>query len=344
MADKQFLAGRRALYQDQLDDNRVACLLCPHACVLQEGQTGLCRTRVNREGELMTLAYGNPCSVALDPIEKKPLYHFLPGTSVFSFSTGGCNFRCLNCQNWEISQVSPLECGRYQLKPEELVDQAILHGADSIAFTYTEPTVYYEYMFDTARLAHEKGLKTVMVSNGYIQEAPLQQLIPYLDAANIDLKCFDETIYRRLTGGKLRPVLQTLESLKSTHVWLEITNLLVPGFSDQPEQITSMCQWLIRHGFERTPLHFSRFFPMYKLNTLPPTSAALLVEAKTIAEKAGLKYVYIGNVRGLNAENTRCPSCGAVLIMREAYRVAVTGLEKDHCQHCGASLDGIFAE
>jgi pyruvate formate lyase activating enzyme len=198
-------------------------------------------------------------------------------------------------------------------------------------------------MLDTARLAHEKGLKTVMVSNGYIQEAPLQQLIPYLDAANIDLKCFDETIYVKLTRGKLPPVLQTLERLKNAHVWLEITNLLVPGFSDQPEQITSMCQWLIRHGFDRTPLHFSRFFPLYKLSALSPTSASSLVEAKTIAEKAGLKYVYIGNVRGLNAENTRCPSCGAVLIMRDAYRVAVTGLIKNHCRHCGALLDGVWA-
>src|SRR5659263_304969 len=230
--------SRLASYQEMLPDKKVRCLLCPHYCIIREGKTGICRTRENIGGKLYTLAYGNPCSISVDPIEKKPLFHFFPGTKIYSLGTAGCNFRCLNCQNWQISQSSPSAMDHYDLMPEEVMQQALSHDTNSIAFTYTEPTVFYEYVYDTAKIAHEKGVKTVFISNGYINEKPLLDLCPYLDAANIDLKCFDNAVYRKLGGGQLQPVLDTLKTLKENSVWLEITNLLVPTYSDSLETVS----------------------------------------------------------------------------------------------------------
>jgi len=278
------------------EGSKVTCLLCPHYCVIPEGKTGKCRTRINKEGVLYSLAYGNPCSVAIDPIEKKPLYHFLPGSQVLSIATAGCNFRCLNCQNWTISQASPENIDHYDLSPGQIINMALRHKTPSIAFTYTEPTVFYEYMFDIAVKAHEKGLKTVMVSNGYINSGPLEALCPYIDAANIDLKCFDDKMYRRLTGGKLQPVLDTLLTLHKTGVWIEITHLIIPGMTDNPVWFESMCRWLSDNGFASTPLHISRFFPAYKLPHLPPTPVKRIMEAKETALKCGLRFVYPGNI------------------------------------------------
>jgi len=292
---------KKVLYQKKIPDssehiNVVRCLVCPHNCIVIEGKHGICKTKVNIEGVLFSIAYGNPCSISVDPIEKKPLYHFFPGSEIYSLAIAGCNFRCLNCQNWQISQSSPDECDFYEMTPLEVVGQAILNGTNSIAFTYTEPTVFYEYVFDTAKIAREKGLKTVLVSNGYINQQPLIDLIPYLDAANIDLKCFDDSVYHKLTGGRLHPVLETLKTIKSKGVWLEITNLIIPTWSDSPVMIKEMCNWLVDNGFSDTPLHFSRFFPTYKLLHLPPTPESILFKAKEIAEKAGIKFVYIGNL------------------------------------------------
>jgi pyruvate formate lyase activating enzyme len=333
---------RLARYQEKLTDNVVSCHLCPHNCIIHDGKYGICQTRINYKGELYSIAYGNPCSVSIDPIEKKPLFHFFPGTKIYSLATAGCNFRCLNCQNWQISQTRPKSHGHYELLPEEAVQDAISQETESIAFTYTEPTVFYEYLYDTAKAAHEKGLKTVIVSNGFINEKPLLDLCPSLDAANIDLKCFDDLVYHKLTGGRLQPVLDTLKTLKDNGVWLEITNLLVPGYSDSPDMILAMCDWLVENGFEDTPLHFSRFFPTYKLSQLPPTAENGLINAKEIAEKKGMKYVYIGNIPSLNGENTYCPTCKQMLAERNGYVVIRNLIHDGLCSLCGEHVAGVW--
>ena len=334
--------SRPAMWQEQLSEMRVQCHLCPHECVLHPGQTGICRTRINHDGELYTQAYGNPCSISIDPIEKKPLFHFFPGSGIYSLSTAGCNFRCLNCQNWQISQVSPRALQHFDMSPTELVQQAIRHDTDCIAFTYTEPTVFYEYILDTASIAKEKGVKTVFISNGYINKKPLAGLMPWLDAANIDLKCFDDEVYHRLDGGRLQPVLETLKVLKAGGVWLEITNLQVPGYTDSPELILTMCEWLVENGFADTPLHFSRFFPTYRLKDLPPTSEATLIHAKAIAEKTGMKFIYVGNIPGLHDENTVCPACRQLLVERESYQVKSNYIHHGQCVFCGEPIPGVW--
>lgn len=323
-------------------DNTVKCLLCPHECLVREGETGLCRTRTNREGVLYSVAYGNPCSVAVDPVEKKPLYHFLPGTEILSLATAGCNFHCLNCQNWHISQVSPLSFQSYDMLPRQVAEMAVSCHAPSIAFTYTEPTVFYEYMFDSAVLAREKGLKTVAVSNGYINLEPLAALIPYLDAANIDLKCFDDKLYRRLTGGRLQPVLDSLLALLGAGVWIEITHLVIPGVTDDPVQFESMCRWLAENGFEAVPLHISRFFPCYKLQDLDHTPLESITRARDIALGCGLKFVYPGNVPSDKENHTRCPGCGRVVVERDHYTLAGLHLTKGSCNYCGATVQGLW--
>lgn len=336
--------SRIASFQEPEKENVVRCLLCPHACVLKDGQTGICRSRFNRQGILYTCSYGNPCSLAIDPIEKKPLFHFYPGTKILSLAVNGCNFRCLNCQNWELSQTAPDKTAPNKLLPEEVVRQTLKQELKSIAFTYTEPTVFYEYIYDTIRMAHEQGLKTVMISNGYINKQPLLELCPFLDAANIDLKCFDENVHLYLTGGRLQPVLETLKTLREQGVWLEITHLLVPGFSDNPEMIRSMCDWLVENGFADTPLHLSRFFPAYKLNELPPTSVKILIQAGEIASAAGMKYVYIGNTPSLIAENTFCPSCKTLLVERRGYAVCQNRIRDSLCPSCGCKIVGAWSD
>jgi pyruvate formate lyase activating enzyme len=330
----------KALYQEKLSGNTVRCLICPHNCTVHEGKYGQCRTRVNDHGELYSTAYGAPCSLSVDPIEKKPLFHFYPGSGIFSLATFGCNLHCLNCQNWQISQSSPSESDHYSLMPEEVVEQAIHSGTHSIAFTYTEPTVFYEYVLDIAKIAHERGLQTVLVSNGYINERPLLNLCPYINAANIDLKCFNDTVYRKLTGGGLKPVLKTLKRLRENGIWLEITNLLIPTWSDDTEVIRAMCNWLTDNGFADNPLHFSRFFPTYKLTNLPPTPEALLIKAKEIAEDVGMKYVYIGNLPQLHGENTYCPKCKKMLVERIGYGVKNNFIHNDLCSFCGEPIAG----
>jgi len=329
-------------YQEKLEGNKVRCHICPHNCLLNEGGMGICKARVNKKGTLYSFAYGNPCSIGIDPIEKKPLFHFLPGERIYSLATAGCNFRCLNCQNWQISQSSPNELEHYDLLPEEVVKSAIAHNTQLIAFTYTEPTVFYEYVYDTAQIAHEEGLRTVFISNGFINKQPLLDLCPYLDAANIDLKCFDDAIYRELDGGRLQPVLDTLKTIKEKGVWLEITNLLVPDYTDNPKMIEAMCNWLIENGFSDTPLHFSRFFPAYKLANMPPTQESLLIEAKNIAKKAGIKYVYIGNIPSLHDENTYCPHCKRMIIERNGFTVERNHIQEGKCEFCKEPIAGIW--
>ena len=283
-------------YYQRLGEGRVECQLCPHHCKIANGKTGICRSRRNKDDVLVSEVYGKPCSLAIDPIEKKPLYHFHPGTKCLSIACIGCNFRCLNCQNHEISQVSPSEVGHYDLSPQSVVDLCLEHHCPGIAYTYTEPLTYLEYIVDTARLAHENGLWNILVTAGYVCQEPLADLLPYLDAANIDLKSFSDDIYQKVSGGHLQPVLDTILAMQKAGVWIELTNLIIPGVNDDMTMIRQMCRWIANNGLADNPLHFSRFSPRYKMADIPPTPIYTLKEAKQIAEEEGMKYVYLGNV------------------------------------------------
>ena len=283
-------------YYKRLDNGQVECTLCPHRCRIAEGKTGVCRSRKNQGGVLVSEVYGKPCSLAIDPIEKKPLYHFHPGTTCLSLACTGCNFRCLNCQNHDISQVSPEDVNHYELSPEDVVALCLKHHCPGIAYTYTEPLTYLEYIIDCARLAHEAGLWNILVTAGYVCQEALADLLPYLDAANVDLKSFSDDIYNRVSGGHLQPVLDTILAMKQAGVWVEITNLVIPGINDDMDMIRQMCRWLADNDLANAPLHFSRFFPRYKMQDVPPTPIATLKAAKQIAEEEGIKHVYLGNV------------------------------------------------
>ena len=283
-------------YFKQLDDGRIECQLCPHHCKIVNGKTGICRNRRNQDGVLISEVYGQPCSLAIDPIEKKPPYHFHPGTKCLSIACTGCNFRCLNCQNYEISQVAPSEAGHYDLSPEAIVELCQQYHCPGIAYTYTEPLTYLEYITDTARMAHEAGLWNILVTAGYVCQEPLKDLLPYLDAANIDLKSFSDDIYKQVSGGHLQPVLDTILAMHDAGVWIELTNLVIPGVNDDMQMIRQMCQWIVSNGLSENPLHFSRFFPRYKMENIPPTPIHTLKEAKQIAQEAGIRHVYLGNI------------------------------------------------
>ncbi len=298
--------------------------------------------RVNKGGNLKTLAYGNPCAVNVDPVEKKPLYHFLPGTRAFSVATAGCNLNCLNCQNWEISQSSPDKTRNYNMPPDEVIAMAEKYQCQSIAYTYTEPVVFVEYMMDTAKLARKKNIKNLMISAGYIKEKPLIDLCKVIDAANIDLKGFDNELYKKLNSGILEPVLNTLKILKENHVHLEITNLLVPGWTDDMKMIRKMCKWLLKNGFENIPLHLSRFYPMYRLKNLPSTPIKVLQNACAIAKQEGLNNIFIGNVAEIDASNTVCPKCGEMLVKRKGYKVKFNNINNSHCPNCKAEIYGVW--
>ncbi|MBN1598705.1 MAG: AmmeMemoRadiSam system radical SAM enzyme [Bacteroidales bacterium] len=320
----------------------VKCGICPNECTLRPGETSDCRNRINYDGKLYSIAYGNPCAVHIDPIEKKPLLHFYPKSKAFSIATAGCNFVCLNCQNWEISQTSPKKTRNYDLMPERVVESCKKNSCESIAYTYSEPVSFYEYVYDTSKLAHEVSIKNVMVSNGYINQKPLKKLIPYLDAANIDLKSFDDEIYLKLNAGKLQPVLDTLITLKDNGVWVEITNLIIPSWTDDLEMIKRMCAWLVSNGFSEYPLHFSRFHPTYRLTQLPATPLATLIKASDIARREGCKYVYVGNIPGKGMENTICPNCREVVIERRGYTILKYDISSGKCKHCGTKINGIW--
>ena len=283
-------------YYRQLSDGRVECQLCPHHCRISEGKTGICKSRRNHGGVLVSDVYGKPCALAIDPIEKKPLYHFHPGTTCLSIACTGCNFRCLNCQNHDISQVFPEQVDSYNLSPEGIVSLCEKHHQPGIAYTYTEPLTYIEYVMDTARLAHEKGIWNILVTAGYVCKEPLAELLPYIDAANIDLKSFSDDIYQRVSGGHLSTVLDTILSMRDAGIWIELTNLIIPGVNDDMNMIRRMCRWMKENDLANAPLHFSRFFPRYKMENIPPTPIRTLQAAKQIAHAEGIQSVYLGNV------------------------------------------------
>ena len=318
------------------------CLICPNECTLKPGELSDCHNRINKDGKLYTIAYGNPCAIHLDPIEKKPLYHFLPTTRAYSIATAGCNLACLNCQNWTISQTTPTETRNYDLMPDEVVKQAVLNNCHSIAYTYSEPITFFEYTCDSARLARQQGIRNVMVSAGYINPDPLRHLLSNIDGVNIDLKSFSDSIYLKLNAGKLQPVLEGLKIFREMGVWLEITNLVIPGWTDDMDMISRMCDWLYSNDFKDVPLHFSRFHPTYKLTQLPPTPVTTLEKARETAMNAGIRFVYIGNVPGNKASNTNCPECGEIVLERKGFRITLNNLVKGKCKSCGEIIPGVW--
>jgi pyruvate formate lyase activating enzyme len=309
---------------------------------VERGERGACRVRENVDGKYYSLVYGNPCAVHVDPIEKKPFFHVLPATPSFSIATAGCNLHCKFCQNWEISQASPDDTYNHDLPPEEVVKQAIQYRCRSIASTYVEPTIFMEYMLDIGRLAREQKILKVIHSNGFINPAPLKDLCRVLDAACIDLKGFTDEFYRDIAGGSLHPVLNTLKQLKEERVHTELVNLIIPTRNDSMDGIRSMCRWIREELGADVPIHFSRFYPLYKLKSLPPTPVATLEAAWKTALDEGLHYVYIGNVPGHPAENTTCPSCKKTVIERKGYQVQKVGLQGGQCPFCRHPIRGIW--
>jgi pyruvate formate lyase activating enzyme len=342
MAKKGLVKTKLSPYFTSLERGEIQCELCPHRCRVAKGKRGLCRVRENRDGKYYSLVYGNPCAVHLDPIEKKPFSHVLPGTTSFSLATAGCNFQCKFCQNWEISQAFPEDVYSYDVPPELIVSRAKEIGARSVAYTYVEPMIFYEYMSDISLLAKKAGLLNVTHSNGFINPAPLKNLCKVLDAVNIDLKGFTENFYRELCGGELSPVLETLKTLKKEKVHLEITTLMIPTKNDEMSVIKEMCVWIKKELGEDTPIHFSRFYPLYKLKTLPPTPVSTLEMAREVALSAGLEYVYVGNIPGHAGENTFCPKCKKMVIQRTGYMVGEIHLKDGKCRYCGKPISGIW--
>ncbi len=340
---KGLIRTKLSPYFVPLEGGNIRCELCPHQCRVSKGKRGLCRVRENRDGNYYSLVYGNPCAIHPDPIEKKPFFHILPGTISFSLATAGCNFQCKFCQNWELSQASPEDVFNHDVPPEMIVKKAKDIGAHSIAYTYVEPTVFYEYMSDIAQLSKKAGLLNLTHSNGFINPAPLRTLCKVLDAANIDLKGFTESFYRELCSGELNPVLRTLKILKEEKVHLEITNLMIPTKNDDIHLIREMCLWIRKELGAETPIHFSRFYPLYKLRTLPPTPVSTLEKAREVALSAGLEYVYIGNIPGHEAENTFCPKCKKRIIQRTGYMVGEVNLKAGKCKFCGKPIPGIWS-
>jgi len=334
---------KEALHYKKIDKDTVACLLCPRACVLKNGQRGFCRVRESKDGKLYTLVYELPCAVHVDPIEKKPIYHMLPGSKSFSIATAGCNLRCKFCQNWQISQEAPESTHNKYLACAEVVKQAQGYNCRSIAYTYSEPNVFYEYMLDTARIAREHGIKNVWVTGGFINPRPLEILCGTIDAANIDLKGFSDKYLREVCDERLKPLLEAIKITRERGVWVEITNLIVPTLNDDMRMIKDMCLWIKENLGADTPLHFSRFWPMYKLKNLPPTPIETLRLAKNIAEGAGLNFVYIGNVPEELSSDTLCPHCKKVLIHRLGFSILKNNIVDSKCKFCGARIAGIWS-
>lgn len=322
----------------------VQCKLCPKECIIHPGERGDCRVRFNLDGKLITLVYSHPCAIHVDPIEKKPLFHFYPGSDILSIATAGCNLHCKNCQNWQISQANPEDVPSYSFRPEDIVAIALSSNCNMIAYTYTEPLTFYEYTLDTSIIARAYGMKNVLVTAGYLNKRPLRRLYRYTDAANIDLKFFNDEMYRKITTANLKPVLDALVLAREMDVWLEITNLVMPTLNDNMDEIRKMCKWIKENLGEDVPLHFSRFYPHYLLRNLPPTPYSTLKRAYQVAKEVGLKFVYIGNVFGAKEESTYCPLCNSVLIKRVGYQILEYNIVKGRCKFCNEEIPGRWRE
>lgn len=335
---------REALFYERRDKLTVSCGLCRFRCLIRDGDRGRCAVRENRGGVLYSLVYGKIVAEQVDPIEKKPLYHVLPGSRSLSIATVGCNFRCRHCQNYGISQVRrDAVIAGTDLSPMSIVESARAAGCQSISYTYTEPTVFFEFAYDTAVLAHRAGLKNIFVTNGYISREALAFISPFLDAVNIDLKAFSETFYREFVGAELAQVLDSILEFKRSGIWVELTTLLIPGLNDSDEELVSLARFLANHVGRETPWHVSRFHPAYRLLDRPPTPLTSVHRARKIGLEAGLQFVYEGNVPGGSGETTNCPVCVEPLIVRDGYRVLSSSLSKGCCSHCNCPVPGLWA-
>jgi pyruvate formate lyase activating enzyme len=334
-----------AYLYESLKDNEVKCNLCNHRCNIKNGRRGICGVRENRAGVLETLVYGKVIARHIDPIEKKPLFHFLPGSLSYSIATVGCNFKCRFCQNADIAQMPSDRNGRIvgdAFTPEDVVAAALKGDCKTIAYTYTEPTVYFEFAYDTAKLATEKGIRNVFVTNGYMTEEALQMIHPFLDAANVDLKAFTEDFYKTTCKAKLEHVKETLKRMKSLGIFVEVTTLIIPGLNDDKKELENLSAFLVDEIGPETPWHISRFHPTYKLMDRPPTPVETLIGAREIGTKAGLKYVYTGNVPGESTEKTFCDQCDHLLIDRWGFYVQDNRIKNGKCPQCNAAVDGVW--
>jgi len=338
------LARHPAMFWEKLPDRKVKCTLCPRECEVADVERGYCGVRENQGGEYQTLVYGALCSGNVDPIEKKPLFHYLPGTTAFSIATAGCNIECKFCQNWEISQFRPEQVESTLVTPAQLVRACAGRACPTIAYTYSEPVIFYEYMHDAAALARQQGIGSVMISNGYIQEQPLRQLCRQLTGVKIDFKAFSETFYAQWCSGHLKPVLATLETLKEIGIWTELVVLIIPTLNDSPQEIKAMSKWVVEHLGPDVPLHFTRFHPTYRVTNLPRTPVETLERCRQIALDAGVRYVYAGNVPTHPGENTYCHACRQELIRRVGFQVADNRIRDGKCPRCGAAIPGIWSQ
>lgn len=342
-ATKGLIKRKLSPYFTALDGGEIRCDLCPKRCRLPMGKRGFCRVRENRDGKCYSLVCGNPCAFHPDPVERDPFFHVLPGTRSLSLATAGCNFGCKFCQTWEISQASPEDVYSYDIPPELVVKRAKQMRARSISYTFVEPIIFHEYMVEIGSCAKKAGLLSLIHSNGFINRDPLRDLCKVLDAANIDLKGFTDAFYRELCDGELNPVLETLKTLKQEGIHVEITNLIIPTKNDDMSLVKEMCLWIKAELGASIPVHFSRFYPLYRLKNLPPTPVSTLEQAREVALSSGLEYVYIGNVPGHEGENTFCPQCKKMVIQRTGYMIGEVRLKAGTCEFCGKPIPGIWA-
>jgi pyruvate formate lyase activating enzyme len=331
---------KEAFWWKKQKNSTVQCFLCPRNCVIDEGNIGFCGVRQNKEGKLYSLVYGKATGIQIDPIEKKPLYHFKPGSAAFSIGTVGCNLVCQHCQNWQTSQAKPEQFHAYEISPEEIVQKAKEQHCETIAYTYNEPTIFGEYVIDTAKLARKAGIKNVLITNGFTGDV-LPDFCKHIDGVNVDLKAFDNDFYKKYSGAWLEPVLESIKTYHKKKVWVELTNLIIPTLNDDMEKIKEMITWIQENLDSEVPLHFSAFYPSYKLEDLPPTSAATLMEARKLAMEMGMKYVYIGNVVTTDEDNTYCPKCGELVIERMNFTILQNDLKNGKCK-CGANIKGVW--
>jgi pyruvate formate lyase activating enzyme len=331
-----------AKYYNKLDNKKIQCKLCPRECVIDNLERGYCGVRENREGVYYTLVHSQVCTYHIDPVEKKPLFHFLPGHEAFSFATVGCNVECKFCQNWQISQIRPEQTKSYYIPPKGIAEYAKQNNCKIIAYTYSEPVIFYEYMYDTIICGNEKGIKSVMISNGFINPDPLKKVCEVISGIKIDLKAITETFYKKYVGAQLKPVLNSLVEIKKSKTWLEVVYLVIPTLNDSEKEFRELAKWIKQNLGSDVPVHFTRFYPQYKLTNLSPTPINTLITAKQIADSEGLNYVYIGNVPGNEGENTYCPKCKTMLIERAGFYVKSNLIKNNRCSKCNNYIPGVF--
>lgn len=337
------LSDVEAMFYEKREGTAIECVLCPRHCRVTDLERGYCGVRENRAGTYISLVHSRACAMNIDPIEKKPLFHFKPGTPAFSIATAGCNVNCQFCQNWDISQVRPEQVTNVELTPEDISRICRERSIPTVAYTYSEPVVFYEYMHDTCLMSREHGIKNVVITGGYIEKKPLTKLLGLVDAVKVDLKAFSEDYYREIVNGELQPVLEALKIISQEGVWLELVYLMVPTLNDSEEELKHLCGWILENLGDRVPIHFTRFHPAYLMKNLPSTPVESLEKAYTIASRAGMKYPYVGNVFGHEGEHTHCPNCSRIVIRRRGFSILENNLLHGRCKYCNHHLDGVWS-